>query len=175
VADGHPRFFFFAVPHSIEELMNRLVRHAGALALIMVASSGCYSYVEVPVDAVRPGQAVRITLDRAEALRRADERDEFQQRVTGTVTEQTTDEAVGLSYIGTRGSDFRDFMLVNWESVELVEGREVSWLRTGGVAALGALAAVAILEIADNSSGGNNEGGINESMWTRIPLLRIVR
>jgi hypothetical protein len=155
--------------------MNRLVVRAGAIAGILIASSGCYSYVEVPVDTVRPGQAVRVTLDRAEALRRAEERDEFQQQITGTATEQTTAEALGLSYIGTRGSDFRDFMLVNWQSVERVEGREISWLRTGGLAALGAVVAVAILEIADNSSGTPGEGGINESAWTRIPLFRISR
>jgi hypothetical protein len=155
--------------------MNRLVVRAGAIALLLVASSGCYSYAEIPVDAVRPGQAVRVTLDRAEALRRAEEREEFQQQVTGTVTEQTTAESLGLSYVGTRGSDFRDFMLVNWASIEQVEGREISWLRTGGLAAIGAVVAVAILEIADNSSGAPGEGGINESPWTRIPLLRIAR
>ena len=170
-----PAFFVAESPQSTDYAMNRLGVRAGAIALILIASSGCYSYVEVPVDAVRPGQAVRVTIDRAEALRRAEEREEFQQEITGTVTEQTTTESLGLSYIGTRGSDFRDFMLVNWQSVEQIEGREVAWLRTGGLAVLGAVVAVAILEIADNSSGGPNEGGINESTWTRIPLLRINR
>ena len=155
--------------------MNRSLVRTIATASILVGSSGCFSYTEVPLDAVRPGQAVRVTLDRAEALRRAEEREEFQQQVTGTVTEQTTADALGLSYVGTRGSDFRDFMLVDWQWVERLEGREISWIRTGGLAVIGAVVAVAILEIADNSSGGNGEGGINESSWARLPIFRIVR
>lgn len=150
--------------------MHRTVMWSVA-ALASLSMSGCHRYVEIAPEMVSPGDVIRVTLDRQEALRLAGERGELQEELTGTATEQTDERRLGMSYVGTRGSDFRDYLEVQWDAVQRVEGQEISWVRTAGLGALAAVVTVAILEIADESAGKNGEGGgINESQWTRIPF-----
>jgi hypothetical protein len=51
-----------------------------------------------------------------------------------------------------------------------VETKHFSWLRTGLLAAGGALVTLAILEVADGSGGGEGETPGPENQGVRIPL-----
>lgn len=149
-------------------------RWIGAVAV--VATSGCYTWHDIAREDLVAGTDVRVTLDRETALRRLEDAgDEVRLTVSGTSTEQTDATALGLT-TRLRGSDFNSYESLPWSGIVRVEEKRFSWARTGGLAALGVGATVAILSVIEGETDdGSDGGGIDEAPVARIPLLTIRR
>ncbi len=154
--------------------MNRI-----GLALffgVALTTSGCYTWHEIAPTEVVQGMDVRATLERGEALRRLEEAgDAVRMTVSGTVAEQPEPRVLALT-TRVRGSAFNRFESIPWSGVLRVEEKRFSWVRTGGVAALGLGATVAILAVIEGQTDDQSEGPPVDEQWiVRIPLLTIGR
>lgn len=144
-----------------------------ALLATLVFTGGCYTWHDIPREAVTPGLDVRLTLEREEALRRIEETGDLRLTVTGTAAEQSDERVLGLTS-RTRGSSFNSFSTVPWQGIVRIEEKRFSWVRTGGLAAAGLGATIAILSVIEGQTDEGGEGPpINEAGRVRVPLLRI--
>lgn len=145
-------------------------------AVAVLATSGCYTWHDIARDDLGAGTDVRVTLDRETALRRLeDSGDEVRLTVTGTSTEQTDAVSLGLT-ARLRGSAFNRYESVPWAGVVRLEEKRFSWTRTGGLAALGVGAAVAILSAIEGATDDGFDGPpIDEAPVVRIPIFTIGR
>lgn len=141
-----------------------------------LATSGCYTWREVAPEALSPGLRVRVTLDRETALARLQSGgDEVRLSISGTTTDRTDARSLGLT-TRPRGSAFNSFEALPWSGVVRVEEKRFSWARTGGLAALGVGATVAILSVIEGETDqGNDGGGVDEAPVSRIPIFTIRR
>lgn len=153
-----------------------MTRSVLVLLTALLFGSGCYTWHEVAPTAVAPGLDVRVTLDRETALQRLEESgEELRMTVSGTVTEQTDGDAIGLT-TRLRGSAFNHFELVPRSGVLRIEEKRFSALRTGGLAALGVGATIAILSVIEGQTDEGIDGPpIDESGVVRIPIFTIGR
>jgi hypothetical protein len=146
-----------------------------ALLALLVLTSGCYTWHDVSREAVAPGTDLRVTLEREVALQRIEDAGELRLTVSGTATEQTDASSLGLT-TRLRGSTFNSFEALPWSGIVRIEEKRFSWLRTGGMAALGAGATIAILSVLEGQTDEGSEGPpINESGVVRVPLFTIGR
>ena len=153
------------------------MKRSVVVSLFLLASaSGCYTWHDIAPETVTPGLDVRVTLERQEALRRLeDQGQELRLTVSGTATDQTDAETLALT-TRQRGSAFNAFDAVPWSGVVRVEEKRFSWLRTGGMAAIGVGATIAILSVIEGETDEGGEGPpINEAGVVRIPILSIGR
>lgn len=144
--------------------------------LLLPLTSGCYTWYDIAPESVTSGLEVRVTLERQEALRRLqDQGQELRLTVSGTATDQTDGVNLGLT-TRQRASAFNAFDTVPWSGIVRIEGKRFSWLRTGGIAAIGVGAAIAILSVIEGETDEAGEGPpINESGVVQFPILSIGR
>lgn len=145
--------------------MKAIVARCVGLTLLVLALEGCYAFGPTEPSAVAPGMGVRVTISQEEALRQVEALGGLVTEVRGTVTEQTDDQILGLSFraVGLGpNARFNSFVLVPWGSVEQIESKTFSTFRTVAAAALGVVMTVAILSVADLTSlGGDDEPPVN--------------
>lgn len=130
----------------------------------LVLMAGCQTFVPIESAAVAPGTAVRIRLTREETLRQADALGRLQSVLTGVATDATSTQALTFTYrlpspTPSQPNRFNGLMSVPWSSIVQVEEKRFSAGRTIGLAAIGAVIAVAILSVADESGTGPGEDG----------------
>lgn len=153
-----------------------MIRSALTLSAVLIFGSGCYTWHEVAPDSLAPGVDVRVTLDRQTALQRLEESgEELRTTVSGTVTDQTNDRSIGLT-TRVRGSTFNQFEMLPRAGVLRIEEKRFSAARTGGLAALGVGATIAILSVIEGQTDEGIDGPpIDESRRVRIPIFSIGR
>lgn len=146
------------------------------LVPFLLVGSGCYTWHEVAPATLDPGLDIRVTLDRETALRRLEEAGaELRTTVSGTVTDQTDGQAIGLT-TRLRGSAFNQFELIPRSGVLRIEEKRFSPIRTGGLAALGVGATIAILSVIEGQTDEGIDGPpIDEAGVVRIPIFTIGR
>jgi hypothetical protein len=152
------------------------VRRSAAM-LALWALAGCQAFVETDATAIAPGTAVRVTLERDEALRQADVLGGLETAVQGRVNERTDGTTLALAVSGrgasaSDGSRFSAFVQIPWAGISRIEEKRFSPVRTAALAAVGAVVTVLVLQLTDESAGGEGEpGGPNNQL--RVPILRI--
>ena len=150
------------------------VRAVSLVVAFAVTAGGCYSYREVPIAQIEPGNAVRVRIAGDEAVRQQSVLGVIQETVEGQVVEPATDGAVSI-VVRRRphGPTERGYSaLVNLpdSSITHLEVKRFSATRTAGVA--GAGAAVALLALAIRASATSGDGEPPPVQEMRIPLLR---
>lgn len=150
------------------------VRAVSVVVALAVTAGGCYSYREVPIAQVEPGNAVRVRIAGDEAVRQQRVLGAIQETVEGHVVEPAATGAVTL-VVRRRphGPTERGYSaLVNLpdSSITHMEVKRFNAMRTAGVA--GAGAAVALLALAIRASATSDGGEPPPVQEMRIPLLR---
>ena len=159
---------------SIPTIGRRLV----ALSLPLMAA--CYVYV--PVEQPSPGSQVRASLTVEGAVRQSDVMGRPMRNFNGRFVSLDS-ETLALDVItaSTRGQlreiVLRDTLSIPRDQVMVIEGRELSWVRTG---VIGAGAAAAVVVIFNSlTSGGENvpgDGGPIDGLdGITIPIFQIRR
>lgn len=152
----------------------------GAAALTVLLSSACYTFVEVPADAVAPGDKIRITMTRDEVLRQADLLERLDEELEATVMEN--DPGTGLSVTfpdpnsAVAGPEFNRLITIPWGGVVRVEAPEFSLPKTVGAVAIGAVIVGAVVAVVTGGNQGDRSGEtppIDQDRWAPIPLFRI--
>ena len=150
------------------------------LAVAVFAGGACYSYVEVPADAVSPGDKVRVTMTREEVLRQADILERLDEELEATVMEN--DVTAGLSVTfpdpnsAVAGPEFNRLITVPWGGVVRVEGHQFSLPKTLGAIGIAAVIGGAVVAVVTGGSEGSRSGEtppIDEDRWIPLPLFRI--
>lgn len=153
-----------------------------ALGLLILASSGCFRYVSVPLETVSVGDGVRlvVTRDGAAEYREVTGAEEVLPVVTGTLTERSPSSLVLLIPVAARQAGFHQVGIDAAVQVPVNEvldasRRELNLFGTGalalGAAGLTVLVVRQILTAVHNSTSdpGND---IDESV-TATPIFRI--
>lgn len=144
----------------------------------LVLTAGCYTFTPIESSAVVPGSAVRVNLTREETLQQADALGRLQSVLTGIATDATNAQALTFTYrlpspTPSQPNRFNGLMSVPWSSILQIEEKRFSAGRTVGLAAIGAVIAVAILSVTDESGTGAGEGGPTPEAAI-IPFFRFV-
>lgn len=151
-----------------------------AAVLAVLAGSACYSYVEVPADAVAPGEKIRVTMTRDEVLRQADLLERLDEEMEATVLEN--DPGTGLSMTfpdpnsAVAGPEFNRMITIPWGGIVRVEAPEFSLPKTVGAVAIGAVIAGAVIAVVTGGSEGDRSGEtppIDQDRWIPVPIFRI--
>jgi len=142
--------------------------------------AACYVYA--PIEQPSPGDAVRASLTVEGAVRQSEALGEPIRNFNGRLVSLDS-EVLALDIItaSTRGQlreiVLRDTLMIPREQVMLIEGRELSWVRTGVIGA-GAAAVVAVI-FNSLTSGGENvpgDGGPIDGLdGITIPIFSIRR
>ncbi|MDT8340025.1 MAG: hypothetical protein RQ751_00815 [Longimicrobiales bacterium] len=162
--------------------MTRPHVRKGGVLMALLSLAGCHSFTPVDRSAIEPGQSLRVTLTREEALRQVEALGDLREQIQGTVRE-AGGPSLGLTMASPpayavgdpRAAGLRSYLELPWSGVERVELKRFDWVRTGLFAAAAAVVTVAILEVTDDSGGGNGEGGGVDQQRVRIPLLTFRR
>lgn len=149
------------------------------LLATLLAASGCYTYLPTTIDAVRPGEDVRIRLTPEQADLLVEQRLTDARVLTGTLVGRDGDDYLVDASVGS--NDIQRGMRTLLQRISLpptgvveVERREISRTRTGlliGGLAVGVGAAIA----AQFASGVGPDApgpGTPEMTWP-LPILRI--
>jgi hypothetical protein len=126
-----------------------------------LAPVGCYSYLPVDADALRPRSDVRVRL----STRSGTDQLSFLgpgpvSRVTGETVDWDDSALRLLVWRGdlraeTQFRTSRQTVSIPWVDVTMVEERRLSWLKTGGLAStVGVGLSILIYELFNQSSGG---------------------
>lgn len=141
---------------------------------------GCYAYTDIDSDpsTVPVGATVRVGIDRQEAVRQLDVLGGLEERVEGQVTEQTNGSGLAMtvrhSATPAEGGRFNAFVIVPWSSVNRVELKRFSVVRTGAIVAGGAAVAAVVLSVLEGSSKpGDGEPPNTQDAVVSVPLLRL--
>jgi hypothetical protein len=169
---------FFDV-RSVRVLNGSRVRWA-CLALAVFAGGACYSYVEVPADAVSPGDKVRVTMTRDEVLRQADLLERLDEDLEATVMENNPGTGLSVTFpdpnSAVAGPEFNRLITIPWGGVIRVEGQQFSLAKTLGAVGIGAVIGSAVIAVVTGGSEGNRSGEtppIDQDRWIPIPIFRI--
>lgn len=159
----------FEVEGRVRKRLTRTARRTLASLPACLALAGCYSFAPVDRAVLEPGMSVRITLEREEVLRQADARGDLDPVLRGTITDQTTEETLGLLYRPAGTSRFNRFLAVPWSGVRQVEAKAFSPARTVGLVAIGAAITVAVIAVTDQSGENTGEDPPGDNLVS-IPL-----
>ncbi len=154
--------------------MRKPIHLLGALLLVPLAA--CHTFAPVQRGDLVPGQSILVTLTPQASADQVQALGSLRRSVQGTVRD-VEGSTLGLTLASANGeaasSGLRTYLELPWNGVAGIEQKEFSWLRTGLFAGGAALVTVVILNVADDSGGGDGEpGGINEQRVS-IPLFSI--
>jgi hypothetical protein len=141
----------------VRKRLKRITRRTLPWLPACLALPGCYTFTSVEPAALEPGMSVRVTIDRAEAVKQAEVLGGTGTVVQGTVSDQSTPDSIGIFFRPTGLTRFNSFVEVPWSSVQQVEAKSFSPSRTAGLVAIGAVVAVAVIAVADELGTADGE------------------
>lgn len=170
-----------ADPEYLVESGARVVRGL-VLGLLLLASTGCFQYVSVPIESVSIGEGVRLVVTREGGAEYRDVTGSTDNvpTVTGTLTGRDDDVLVLQVPVGARQEGFYQVGIDATVRVPVGEvldagRREINPFTTGalvvGAAGLGVLVFRQIITAIND--GSSKPGGDIEESILRTPLLRI--
>jgi hypothetical protein len=152
---------------------------SGALALLSVAClSGCHVYIPTELQAVPPGQEVRLYLTRAAVASLPEEVPVNEALFLGGRLESQAGDSVvlgirmGRPVPGLVGQDLRQMVRVGTGQIVDVRRRELSKPRTALAVGGGALAAGLIIGLIFGAEDATDVGDPNDDV-SRVPPLSI--
>ena len=148
-------------PVSSSQCPGRLPRLAVLLLFVLPFASACFTYTEVGLDSVAPGDPVRIRMFE-QAADRFPAQLERRTQVEGTVVE--LDDA-RLSLLPELGSVTTDPVALAVSDIETVLRRELNQTRTWVAAGVGAALGVGLLLAIEGEPASTTGGPITEFMW----------
>ncbi len=151
----------------------------GIFLALAVSSAACHSYAPIERAAVRPGQSVRVEIEREEAIRQVERLGSIRTSIEGAVVDSPA-QALGLTIRSGAASAadvvrLNDYLELPWDQVVGVEEKRFNPGRTALGAALAGVLAWAILEVADLSSSGNNGEGGTDAFQPGVGLFGVGR
>ena len=145
-------------------------RHRRLLVLLVLAlpfAGGCYTYTQVGVESVAPGEAVRLRVFE-QAVDRLPAQLERRTQVEGTVVDL---DAGRLNLLPELGSVTTDPVSFAVSDIEAISRRELEQTRTWVAVAVGAALGLGLLLSIEGEPAGTSGGPITEFMtgWTLRP------
>lgn len=146
------------------------------LTLVLVPLAACSSFAAAERSSLEPGQAIRVELSADQTAQMADDLGGFRESLTGTVQE-LDDGGVGLTISDPRQvgvpatRNLRSYVYLPWDGVTTLERREFNLLQTGLLAAGGAAAAWAILELTTGGGGVGEDGPGTNNGRVSVPIF----
>jgi len=160
------------------------MRRLGFLLLsvgLLATNSSCFRYVEARPEAVVSGSdvRVRVSFDRAVELEDLLDQDDPRE-LNGTTMDYDEPGWLRLSVpfqgveAGSARRGFNSVVDISFMDLERVQLREVDWTKTGGLVALSAVVAGALVEaVFDPFDGEEGDGEPGETEAAIIPLFSI--
>ena len=150
--------------------LQRGSRHRRLLVLLVLAlpfAGGCYTYTQVGVEGVAPGEAVRLRVFE-QAVDRLPAQLERRTQVEGTVVDRDGSRLNLLPELGSVTTDPVSFAV---SDIEAISRRELDRTRTWVAVAVGAALGVGLLLSIEGEPAGTSGGPITEFMtgWTLRP------
>lgn len=130
------------------------------LALALPLAAGCYTYTQVGVETVAPGEAVRLRVFE-QAVDRLPAQLERRTQVEGTVVDL---EAGRLNLLPELGSVTTDPIALSVSDIEAIARRELDRTRTWVAVAVGAALGVGLLLSIEGEPAATSGGPITEFM-----------
>ncbi|MXY30057.1 MAG: hypothetical protein F4179_04380 [Gammaproteobacteria bacterium] len=139
------------------------------LALALPLATGCYTYTQVGVETVAPGEAVRLRVFE-QAVDRLPAQLERRTQVEGTVVDL---DAGRLNLLPELGSVTTEPVAFALSDIAAISRRELNRTRTWLAAGVGAALGVGLLLSIEGDPAGTSGGPITEFMtgWS-LPLSR---
>ena len=139
------------------------------LALALPLATGCYTYTQVGVETVAPGEAVRLRVF-DQAVDRLPAQLERRTQVEGTVVDL---DAGRLNLLPELGSVTTEPVAFALSDIAAISRRELNRTRTWLAASVGAALGVGLLLSIEGDPAGTSGGPITEFMtgWS-LPLSR---
>ena len=140
--------------------ISRSIKASTTIAAILFVGSACYTYR--PIENPEPGAPVRASLTVEGSVRQSEYLGTATRSLSGKFVSAAANE-VQLDVITaqSRGTFndiiLRDTLTIPNDQVVLLEGREISWLKTGIIAV--AVTTVAALGFGSVTSGGGESSG----------------
>ncbi|MCY3706701.1 MAG: hypothetical protein OXH08_14575 [Gammaproteobacteria bacterium] len=139
---------------------SRQCRLRVLLALVLPLATGCYTYTQVGVETVAPGEAVRLRVFE-QAVDRLPAQLERRTQVEGTVVDL---DAGRLNLLPELGSVTTDPIALPVSDIEAIARRELDRTRTWVAVAVGAALGVGLLLSIEGEPAGTSGGPITEFM-----------
>jgi hypothetical protein len=151
-----------------------------ALTFVLMSSSGCFKYVPAPLEALPPGENVRVYVSR-NVIQQLEEVGEFSDPVVrGRIVRRSDEELfvwvpIGARQVGFHSTELGQDVRIPLTEIVQLERREVDRLGTGALVAggIGATAVVlfVIMEAFGDLAGeGECTADCGELLSPRIPL-----
>ncbi len=141
---------------------GKLPRFAVLLVLALPLASACFTYTEVGMESVAPGDPVRIRVFE-QAADRLPAQLERRTQVEGTVVEL---DGARLSLLPELGSPATDPVSLALSDINVISRRELNQTRTWLAAGVGAALGAGVLLWIEGEPASTGEGGpITEFMW----------
>lgn len=155
------------------------VRSAGRVVAVLALAAtlgACHSYREVTPGDLRPGTAVRVEIERQEAVRQVERLGDLETSISGTIQELTAD-ALGLTIRdpnATPGQNaFRRYVEFPRDRVVRIEEKRFDPVKTGLFAAAGGVVTWLVLQVTEGSSQEGPETPGPNSMTIGLPIFRL--
>jgi hypothetical protein len=151
-----------------------------ALVPLILVLGACHTFRPADRASVRSGEQVRVTLTSEAAAAQIETFGDYRTSVEGVVQE-TGSGGLGMtvarpsSAVEPGGTNLRSYVQIPWDDVTGVETKHFSASRTALVVGGAALAAVAILSVADFSGGNDGDPPGTDNQRVRIPLFSWAR
>lgn len=130
------------------------------LVLVLPFLSACYSYTQVGVESVAPGEAVRLRVF-AQAVDRLPAQLERRTQVEGTVVDL---DGGRLNLLPELGSAVTDPVSLAISDIEAISRRELNQARTWAAVGVGAALGLGLLLSIEGEPAGTTGGPITEFM-----------
>ena len=138
----------------------RLLRRLALWLLALPLASACFTYTEVGIESVAPGESVRVQVYE-QAIDRLPAELERRTQVEGTVVDR---ESSRLNLLPELGSPVTAPVSLAVADIETIFRRELSQSRTWLVAGVGAALGVGLLLAIEGEPAGTEGGPITEFM-----------
>lgn len=151
-------------PIRASQLPSRLRRIPVLLLLVLPLVGACYSYTQVGVDSVAPGEAVRLRMF-DQAVDRLPAQLERRTQIEGTIVDI---DGGRLDLLPELGSATTDPVALAVPDIEAISRRELNQTRTWIAVAIGAALGVGLLLSIEGEPAATSGGPITEFMtgWT---------
>jgi hypothetical protein len=159
--------------------LSRLSRYLGAVSLLLVSATACYSYTPIPSQTVPPGENVRVFVTRRALLDLEDVIDVSGTNVRGRVVRQDASQLflrvpVGARQVGFHSESIEQEVPIPVAEITQVERRQFNRMGTGAFIAGGFGATAVVLFVIIQAYGEPEfEEECPDCADFRVPLLSI--